>query len=819
MDNNTVQVKLEATYDNFRGALSNAKQFLSDVVGGMKAELKDMSDQAKVDAKNYEGTMEQLGNVVQNKFKGLNSTFEGVKKAWLQLGVALEAGHIMMEAVNDATKFNTEAQRLARTLNITTNAASGLSIAIGDVHGTTDEYVAAVKGLDSNLKKNEEGMNSMGLVTRDANGELRNQQDLMTDSMTLLREYKEGTDRNIAATALFGKGVDISNEMLALNAEKIQAGVEKADSLNLVVGTQSVEATNKYRAAMNDMNDVLEGLKVTLGNSLMPVLTDFATFCSENGPTAVLALRIAINILTALFRGLALAVRVVWEVVTLAFKNMTESASLFGDVFRKIMSGDFAGAAEAGKQLFTNFATNAKESFDKIMNDAADTGGKVVDSFTGILNPQGTAASGASGSKGYTDPAAEKAAAKEAEAAARKAAAEAKRAAEEAYKLLVEQYQAKMAMYKGDEEAAKGHWDKILQIQKEELAATVALYGENSREAVAMRNKILQTEHAAALEHAKIEELKTQATRQAALAQIDAEESAMQFSVQMGETTNEEMLAQSIEFENRRYQLKLEAAQASAALMADEPVKQQEMYNQIEELEQQHQLRLQEIRQTSALQTETLSKTMFGSLQNSLAASIQGMLTKTMSFRQATANILNQMLSDFIAFEAKKLALKIVNYIKDSVMHKTNLIQKNIAEKAATISSVAKSAAMAGAAGTASFAGAPWPIDIGAPAFGAAMFAASMAYGAGAAAEQGYDVPVGVNPITQLHQKEMVLPAAQADVIRDMAAGGTSSGGEVHVHIDAVDGVSVAELFRRQPQIISDAVKRAHRQGHLGSTD
>jgi hypothetical protein len=41
-----------------------------------------------------------------------------------------------------------------------------------------------------------------------------------------------------------------------------------------------------------------------------------------------------------------------------------------------------------------------------------------------------------------------------------------------------------------------------------------------------------------------------------------------------------------------------------------------------------------------------------------------------------------------------------------------------------------------------------------------------------ASAEGGYDIPAGTNPMTQLHEKEMVLPRAQADVIRSLASGG-----------------------------------------------
>ncbi len=42
-------------------------------------------------------------------------------------------------------------------------------------------------------------------------------------------------------------------------------------------------------------------------------------------------------------------------------------------------------------------------------------------------------------------------------------------------------------------------------------------------------------------------------------------------------------------------------------------------------------------------------------------------------------------------------------------------------------------------------------------------------------AATGFDVPRGVNPLTQLHEEEMVLPAQYADVIRKMAVGGGAS--------------------------------------------
>jgi hypothetical protein len=58
----------------------------------------------------------------------------------------------------------------------------------------------------------------------------------------------------------------------------------------------------------------------------------------------------------------------------------------------------------------------------------------------------------------------------------------------------------------------------------------------------------------------------------------------------------------------------------------------------------------------------------------------------------------------------------------------------------------------------------------------------------------GYDIPSGRNPVTQLHEREMVLPAQYADVIRSMAGNG---GGGVTVNVINQNGSQV-DVKQRQ---------------------
>ena len=98
-----------------------------------------------------------------------------------------------------------------------------------------------------------------------------------------------------------------------------------------------------------------------------------------------------------------------------------------------------------------------------------------------------------------------------------------------------------------------------------------------------------------------------------------------------------------------------------------------------------------------------------------------------------------------------------------------------------------------------------------APAAAASALAATLAFVPGASAMGGFDIPQGLNPITQLHQNEMVLPAHLADPIRDMAARGGDGGGDVHLHVHAIDSRDARRFLLDNHGAVADSIRRAHR--------
>jgi hypothetical protein len=129
----------------------------------------------------------------------------------------------------------------------------------------------------------------------------------------------------------------------------------------------------------------------------------------------------------------------------------------------------------------------------------------------------------------------------------------------------------------------------------------------------------------------------------------------------------------------------------------------------------------------------------------------------------------------------------------------------------------AKAQAQLGAYGT------PIAMAIRVAGYASAGLTAGLAI-ADASAEGGYDIPAGVNPVTQLHESEMVLPKAQANVIRDLARnGGAGGGGGPVIHYSPnfnIDSRADQQQVRKDMQMIAqqanaDLVDRLQRAGRI----
>lgn len=287
---------------------------------------------------------------------------------------------------------------------------------------------------------------------------------------------------------------------------------------------------------------------------------------------------------------------------------------------------------------------------------------------------------------------------------------------------------------------------------------------------------------------------------------VDEAERQAQRELELGLITMEELLVQEQDFEARRFEIRRQALEDQLALIDPQrdPVAYAELLAQIEELERQHQANMTEIKYQAAMEQ---AAPMMDAIDQ-IGASWQNLFGQLLQGQISAANFLKGLWQSVTSAVAQMFA----KMVADWIMQKLKML---IMGKLFGLSEITKEAGKAGAAGVASMAGAPWPINMSAPAFGAAMSAAAMAYAPMASAAGGFDIPSGVNPVTQLHAKEMVLPSKYADVIRGMADGGEGGGYDgpqsLSLSLSAFDAAGVKRFLLDNRAELADALKSAAR--------
>ncbi len=810
-----IEVRIKAVYEEFLTSTKLMGSLFGGVMDGMKSELKSMSDQAKTDLKGHESATEQFASVVKSNFKGVNGAIEGVKIAWAQLAVVIGAGAMLKGAITDTVKWTDDSQALGRALGVSATQASILKVAIQGIGGTTADYLALSKGLTNELARHELAMNKAGLATRDSSGHLKDQQTLVLDAMQTLRTYKEGTDRNIVAQTLFGRSVNTSSEVLQLNKQAMEDAAAEAAGLNLIVGKEGSQAVEEYKKAMAGLDGIMLGMKITIVEALMPSLNDTSNWFRESGPNAIIGFKAALNTVLMLIHGLVFAAKIMVEVFKAAFNSLLEDGGQFARVFGMLISGNFAGAAVALETQTKSTQQNFTTMFNNIVNDAESTNASLTALWKN-LDPKPVTDSGTSGGgTGTVEPPEAKAS----NGAARRAAAEAKRRLKEAY-------DAQMEAYRGEEQAAKGHFDTILEIQRKELAAAIGMYGEKSKQAQAVENRIAETQRQAAEQQDRLNAMRAESDRNLALARIDVEERLSSTRQQIGAITIEQLLALEVGYEARRYEIKMQGLQDDLVANTKRVEEHAQTLIKMKALDAAHQANIAEIGNQATIAAANQQEQQAQMLGQAFDNSINGMISKTITLQQALAQIFIRIAQSFIQQEGLKLARFLTG--------QTAMTGANLAGNGVRVAADITAAKMSGSASAQTatksilnsaasvfgkvydaIAGIPYVGPFLAPVMAIAATGAVVGYVSKvASAEGGFDIPAGVNPMTQLHEKEMVLPAKHADVIRGMAnEEGTQKQGDQHFHVHATDTRGFEKLLRDNAATLTKVLRQQHANG------
>ncbi len=313
----------------------------------------------------------------------------------------------------------------------------------------------------------------------------------------------------------------------------------------------------------------------------------------------------------------------------------------------------------------------------------------------------------------------------------------------------------------------------------------------------------------------------TAATKRKAAAEGFAQEASnIEILKTLNQISADQAIADQTRIEDAKFdrlskELQAEAGAANATLEI-----RKQLQNQLDAVESQHFAKVRQLNQQAVAEAMRSWQEMLQPISSAFSSSLSGMITGQENFRQALNNISNAIVSDFVNMAVKRatnwiageLTMTSASTAGDAARaasHTAATAEGKAVDAAASSTSVFGDANKAAAGAFSAVAGVPIIGPILAPAAAVAAFAAVMAFDV-FSAEGGFDIPAGLNPVTQLHEREMVLPASIAEPLRNNLSGSRGgSGGDIHIH--AVDAASFQRLLANNKSSLARALRAAHR--------
>jgi len=216
-------------------------------------------------------------------------------------------GAAMTASIAKTVEWGDQLDSLGDVLGTNADESAALAVAIrgvgGDVGGITGQMAKFAKGAkDGNGKLSTSGkmLTDLGIAFRGTNGELLPATTLLTSIADKLAAMPDGLDKTRIMTELFGKsGKDLSDTMNALANGGLQQAADKAQAFGLAIGEEGVAKSIAFKKGLADLQMAGEGLMITLGSELLPILTPllqkFVEFAQKHMPDIKQAIAGVVN--------------------------------------------------------------------------------------------------------------------------------------------------------------------------------------------------------------------------------------------------------------------------------------------------------------------------------------------------------------------------------------------------------------------------------------------------------------------------------------------------------------------------------------------
>ncbi|MBM4301653.1 MAG: hypothetical protein FJ121_09000 [Deltaproteobacteria bacterium] len=811
MSDDRIDVRVGASTGELKTGMDQAVQTVTRGVQGMQTPFDRM-------AQSVTGGMKQMQGSVTNSVSAISSSLGSLGKFAMGIGAILAGGALFKSSVDTYVQMNSEAKKFSVVMGMNIGDAQALLQTFKRFGVEGDTVIRAMIVMTRQLKANEGAFVANKVVTRDAGGNLLSMNEIMFNAINRLKEMKEGTERNMLATSLFGRSVSDLPGLMKMTEDAAEAMKKRLSDLGMTLDDISAAKSKAFKEGMSDVGLVADALKYKVGEELIPVLITLGSYFSKEGPQAVVTFGNSlksilltfeliragtsdlINRLSAQWAGLTAEWKGWLDVLTaathLSWKEITEAWARGNLRVQAITQAAMANTAK----IYEDALGNIEKLFAKFPGGAGK--GKEDSKSDGdLFNPK-EPGKGTGGSSRVQQWVQELEQIKAVEAKfqsqslqmekafwAKKLATGKAATSEEKEALKAQELASAAARLKAEADYWKG---KLLLASvgtkdyQEVQHKIVTLEQQQNKLRLQSEIDLIKSKIKAGEDAIKHKKDLIDHENQLNKLDIEMKQENIAHLAKMGVMSRVQELREYKKLKQQQHLEDLEAAQNKANLEKGDLRAYQKHLKDMELLKKKHALDMKkaDFGITQAIKEQWGQ--VWESVSRAFTMSLQGIITGTVTLKDALKNIWQSILSSFV----EMIAQMVLQWIAAQLVM---LIFGEGADKKRAASGVGSQAAIAGAAGVASvMAAVPFPFNtILAPMVGTAAAAMAASFGvlALASAAGGWDVPH--DTLAFVHKDEKILPADWPEKLRAVAAPGGGGGGGGPSHLVAKIPITV----------------------------
>jgi len=277
-------------------------------------------------------------------------------------------------------------------------------------------FEGAMIKLSRSIAEGNSALESIGVRTRDANGNLRSNVDVLLDSADAFAKLEDGTMKTALAIDAFGKSGAQLIPLLNEGSEGLREMQEMADKLGLTFDQKTVDAAGDFNDTLDFLGLAAQGVGRKVAAELLPTLNSLVgsllNFVTSGNGVQTAAQTIAagfkiiytvgvsvVTLFTTLGKVIAGSLALVttnavnsFEVISRVIRGSLSAISSGADgamsVLRNLASGDIKGAwnaiGEAGKQVGSDINSTFQDVWGLMQTNAVKSGAIVSYAFDDI---------------------------------------------------------------------------------------------------------------------------------------------------------------------------------------------------------------------------------------------------------------------------------------------------------------------------------------------------------------------------------------------------------------------------------------------------